>query len=324
MSTIVRIPEFLNALNSIKPNGQDKQGLKNYRDLVNALCKKEVKYLRDNLALSSLRSAITQYRNAIRTRFDDAVLPVSYKDKATTKPSHVAIKYLCLSKQEKTNYCKNEIERKNRYLSGDARLIICNHDDLIDKATQLLDSESIYDLASGLLLLTGRRATEIMKTACFQVIDDNHVLFSGQLKNEKCGIKAHNARDNFVIPVLANSQKIVNALNKIRELKPLQDKTEKEVNSLVSNTLGKAVKRNLSGFLKVAIYQENGYSLRDYDFLEPKNLRSMYVHIANEKITKFPVLHSFAIDVLGHSNNQSVDNYMEFDLEVNFSRKFEC
>lgn len=96
MSTIIRIPEFLNALNSIRHNGQDKQGLKNYRDLVNALCKKEVKYLRDNLALSSLRSAITQYRNAIRTRFDDAVLPVSYKDKATTKPSHVAIKYLCL------------------------------------------------------------------------------------------------------------------------------------------------------------------------------------------------------------------------------------
>lgn len=323
MTTIVRIPEFLTALNSIKLCGHDKQDIKLYREHINSLCKKEINYLRNNLSLTSLRSAITQYRNAIRKSFNNNVINVSYKDKSTSKPTHVAIKYLSLSKQEKNNYCKKEIERKNKYLSGDARLIICNHDKLIDKATSLLNSESIYDLATALLLLTGRRATEIMKTACFQVIDENHVLFSGQLKNEKCGVKAHNARDNFIIPVLANSQKIVDALNKIRRLKPLDDKTEKEVNALTSNALGKAVKRNLLGFLKAAVYQDNGYILRNYDFLEPKNLRSMYVHIANEELTKFPVLHSFAIDVLGHSNNQSVDNYMEFELESNFLKKIQ-
>ena len=315
MTKITRINEFVDGLSSIHLNGNDKDSVAAYRKRVNAFCKKEVEYLRKNLTLTSLRSSLTDYRNAVRNHFAGQYLPITFQDRHSGK-GHIALKYLIIKKEETKTYEAQETARKDKYLHGLSRLIICNHSDLVEKAGALLDSNSVYDIAAGLLLLTGRRVTEIFKTAHFYAIDNNHVRFSGQLKNEKCGVAAKGARDNYVIPVLADSQRIIDALARVRELKPLQDKTEKEVNTLVSNSIGKAVKRNLKGFIKhsVDLSLDN---LVSWNSIEPKNLRSMYVHIAHYNLARTAVLGSFAHEVLGHANSGAVDNYMEYMLYPN-------
>lgn len=312
MAKIIRTEQFISALKSISFDDTEKNNLASYRKAVNACCKREVDYLRKHLTLTSLRSALTEYRNAVRTTFEGCALPVTYKDRHSGY-GHIALKYLTLKKEEVNAFDMQETARKEHYLHGQSRLIICNHSELVKKADALLDSNSVYDVAAGLLLLTGRRATEILKTASFKFVDNSHVLFSGQLKNEKCGVMAKGGRDNYIIPILTDSNRIINALARIREMKPLQDKTEKEVNALTSCALGRAVKRNLMGYIKKSVHNsiEN---LIDYSFLEPKNLRSMYVHIAQNQFEPLSVLNSFAHDVLGHATKGAVDNYMEFML----------
>ena len=312
MAKITRIDEFLTALENIIFDVADKNNVATYRKAVNACCKKEVEYLRKHLTLTSLRSALTSYRNAVRANFEGRALPVTYKDHHSGN-GHIALKYLTLKREEVKTYDMHETARKENYLHGKSRLIICNHKELIEKADSLLDSSSAYDIAAGLLLLTGRRATEILKTASFEFIDSNHVRFTGQLKNEKCGVAAKGARDNYIIPVLTDSNRIIDALARLRALKPMQDKTEKEVNTLTSCALGRAVKRNLMGYAKKPVNQSID-NLIDYNFLEPKNLRSIYVHIAQMKFEPLAVLSSFAHEVLGHSTKGAVDNYMEFML----------
>jgi hypothetical protein len=312
MTKITRIPEFLNTLENISVDVADKSNVVIYRKAVNLCCKKEVEYLRKHLTLTSLRSALTDYRNAVRAKFEGRTLPVTYKDRHSGN-GHIALKYLTIKKEEVNAFEVQETARKEHYLHGKSRLIICNHSDLVEKADALLDSNSVYDIAAGLLLLTGRRSTEILKTASFEFVDNNHVRFSGQLKNEKCGVMAKDGRDNYVIPVLANSQRIIDALARVRALKPMQDKTEKEVNTLASCALGRAVKRNLTGYIKKSVNQSIS-NLLDYNFIEPKNLRSMYVHIAQIRFEPLSVLSSFAHDVLGHATKGAVDNYMEYML----------
>lgn len=312
MAKITRTEEFIHAIENISFDMTNKNNVATYRKAVNACCKREVEYLRKNLTLTSLRSALTDYRNAVRTKFEGRALPVTYKDRHSGN-GHIALKYLILKKEEVKTYDMHETARKEHYLHGKSRLIICNHNELIEKADSLLDSSSAYDIAAGLLLLTGRRATEILKTASFEFVDNNHVRFAGQLKNEKCGVAAKGARDNYIIPVLTDSERIINALARLRALKPLQDKTEKEVNTLTSCALGRAVKRNLMGYVKKPVNQSID-NLIDYNFLEPKNLRSIYVHIAHNQFEPLAVLSSFAHDVLGHATKGAVDNYMDFML----------
>ena len=312
MTKITRIDEFLSGLNDIESTVTNKESVATYRKLVNAHCKNEIKYLRKHLTLTSLRSSLTEYRNAVRARFEGKALPVTYTDRHSGC-GHIALKYLILKKEEVKTYELHETARKEKYLHGKSRLIICNHSELIEKAESLLDSSSAYDIAAGLLLLTGRRATEIMKTATFEAVDNNHVRFSGQIKNEKCGVAAIGARDNYIIPLLTSANRVINALARLREIKPLQDKTEKEVNTLTSCALGRAVKRNLTGYVKKPVNQSID-NLTDYNFIEPKNLRSMYVHIAHSQFEPLSVLSSFAHDVLGHATKGAVDNYMEYML----------
>lgn len=312
MAKVTRINEFLGGLNGIKTDVADKESVATYRKAVNAYCKAEINYLRKHLTLTSLRSALTDYRNAVRASFEGQELPVTYTDRHSGK-GHIALKYLVLKKEEVSAFEVQETARKEHYLHGKSRLIICNHDALIKKADSLLDSDSAYDIAAGLLLLTGRRATEIMKTASFEIVDNYHVRFSGQLKNEKCGVMANGGRDNYIIPVLVDSKRIIAALARVREIKPLQDKTEKDVNALTSCALGRAVKRNLLGYVKKSVNQSID-NLVDYNFIEPKNLRSIYVHIAQKQYEPLSVLSSFAHDVLGHATKGAVDNYMEYML----------
>lgn len=99
------------------------------------------------------------------------------------------------------------------------------------------EKPTLPELAIGVSLATGRRLTEVMKTATFRAVDDSTLLFSGQLKtkNRKLfeDIKA------YEIPTLINSEIVCKALKRIRK------ETRKEVlkytdvrGDLIERTLG--------------------------------------------------------------------------------------
>jgi hypothetical protein len=238
---------------------------------------------------------------------------VTYFDKKNNnEPTHIAVKYFTLKKSEIQEYNSYEENRKDAYLnvSNDNRLVIVDHNELINVATDLLSSNSDHEVVAGLLALTGRRTIEMWKTGCFEYIDDNKVLFSGQAKTRN----SPNAKHSYQIFTLCNAQLVCSALNQLRLNRDFTNKTEREVNSITSNYLSKVVKRHFNRF--VMRKNESGF-LDNYGFIEAKDLRAMYVHIAQAIFLPNSLITKFADTALGHvaTNGANSDNYMIFRLE---------
>jgi hypothetical protein len=77
------------------------------------------------------------------------------------------------------------------------------------------NSPSERDLAIAIALATGRRTTEVMKTAKFKAVDNQTLLFSGQLKTKNR--KIFEVLDSYEIPCLVNAKLIVKALSRLRK-----------------------------------------------------------------------------------------------------------
>jgi len=124
------------------------------------------------------------------------------------------------SRREATKHDKDNLTAK---VANQKRV---NPDDIIKVAEALLTENlaagadaDYMALACGLALATGRRRSEIMKTASFQITDTtpaNHVMFSGQLKT-----KDRSKFDDVVpyaIPTLVNPQLVVDSLKLLRKI----------------------------------------------------------------------------------------------------------
>ncbi len=312
MATVTRIDEFLADIEGLTLIGNasdySKDQIKNARDSINKRCKKEIDYLRKHLALTSLRRARSDYRNAIKARFKGQHLAMTCKDR-NGFATHIAYKYLVLNKTEVKSYSDHEKDRINSFLDGDYRIFIRNAKQMINHAIGLLDSDSFYDIATGLLLLTGRRSVEVLKTASFEAIAANKVLFSGQAKKSIYDAEGNKLdAEAYEIYTLCDAEIVAKALHKLRSIKDYSNKTEREVNSLAASALNKAVKRN---FLGKYTFNLDGVACMN---IEAKSLRSIYVHLAQRLFKENSELTKFANSQLGHSDRKTADNYMEYKL----------
>jgi hypothetical protein len=253
-----RIPEFIEALRSAETP-----------EAVSEQCKLEENYLDTELATSSKKRAFTRYRNAIKENFEgtDTFKHFVYTDKngqiVVDEYGKYIFKVFRLSKKElgllgekETNQIYNRHTKKRRergFVS--ANDIICKAEELVDISTH--KRVSYGRLAIGLMVLTGRRDTEIVKTASFKKLsegtqkhfeqaeklnlnEDDCVIFSGQLKTKE----SKNANlDPYVIPVLGDVDTIIEALRKLREIKDCTKLTNDEVHSQVNPTLNESIKR---------------------------------------------------------------------------------
>jgi len=95
---------------------------------------------------------------------------------------------------------------------------------LIETAAELINRDSWNYIAAGLILLTGRRPTEIVWSGKFSPASPYTVLFSGQLKKGNLQPKA------YEIPTLIEASLILFAYNRLRQL----DKIKKEILKLES------------------------------------------------------------------------------------------
>jgi len=89
---------------------------------------------------------------------------------------------------------------------------IDNPDAIVKRATVLLKSYQWSEIAAGLAVLTGRRSTEVIKTAQFEYKSKFSVVFTGALKRGNEPVECV-----FEIPTLCEASLVINAISSLRE-----------------------------------------------------------------------------------------------------------
>ena len=302
---INRVPQFIEALT---PLTDDKA--------IKELCDAELVYLRECLGIkysfneeglhddviegsvSGLHKQLTSYRNAVISQIPFTE-ENSYKVLKVRKyvTYHKAFKHLVKLPIERA--VRSEAQLTQIY-EDQSVLIPIDPDDLILKACELLKSESYLCVALGLMLLTGRRATEILKTAVMNVQTDSTVIFAGQLKTKD----SENAQTTpYEIPVLTDSQTVIEALAKLRQLRDFSALSNEAVHSRTNKSLNESVKRHFKGLIpdiKVASLR-SAYACIARHFYDPDEVGSVAAYYAF---------------ILGHSKKDvtTAQSYIDFKI----------
>lgn len=169
-----------------------------------ASCKNEVKELSKLYKGTYLRTIYTEYRSGLSD--------ITY------------LKSIFKIKESEQNKIQNDYSKK---LSKQHKELIRikNVEGLVSTALQLLESDNLISVVLGLCLLTGRRSTEILKTAKFtnHKKSNNMLMFSGQLKKR-------DSADTYGFYTLGNSAKSCKiALKKVRSMVDLKNVSNNDV-----------------------------------------------------------------------------------------------
>jgi Telomere resolvase len=199
--------------------------------------RKEMRSKDRKLALQTILNNLGAYRKAVRENFTGEVCDRIVKNLTLTVHQKKEIDAV------RSAY-RNRVELKNEQ----PRTPIYAPETLVNFAVELLTKfyggKQVYTaLALGLMLLTGRRAGEILKTAKFSLIPNQprKVFFEGQLK-----LKNNTKREaskGFVIPVLADAHIIIKALATLREIQNFEELTTAQVHQKTANPLGLYAKK---------------------------------------------------------------------------------
>src|SRR5690348_12155061 len=109
-------------------------------------------------------------------------------------------------------------------------------DVIVAKGTELLSSEQWPDVAAGLAVCTGRRLTEVLKTAQFEQKSAYSVLFKGQLKAK--------GAVTFEIPTLAPAVAVIEAITRLRAQLDTTGMEERSVSHKYSQLVKEAANRH--------------------------------------------------------------------------------
>ena len=321
---IARIEEFISKLTS----------LTRIKD-IKILCNQELDYLRKELKIETvyseagypvgvigdarrLKTQVSIYRKAISqlkttSRNSFSVVSNGYKENR-----HKALKYFNLENHEKRDVNTRDRTRvkedKSNRLSFDAIAVI-------DKALELIESESYISKVAGLYLLTGRRHEEILITGNFAKsdydvnseplirdwleYDIDSALFSGQVKRKGNDDRPYN------IPILAPLETIQAVIDWLRTNKPHKAGQRPKG----SKELGLKVRKEYqdSKLLPIPSGKE--------DYLNPHNLRSAYAAICwqlfKDSDTGFNCTEDiFVKSIMGHleETTQSAQAYLDYEL----------
>lgn len=145
---------------------------------------------------------------------------------------HFSLELIKFSREEQF-----ELNSQKRQSVGERNLqqqYLDNPDAIVAQAVRLLESPEWAEVAAGLTLLTGRRSTEILKTAEFEVKSQWSVLFQGALKRRGEAVPLV-----FEIPTLTTAGRVVEAVERLRSLLGTVDMS----GAAVSAKYGAAVSR---------------------------------------------------------------------------------
>jgi len=234
------------------------------------VCMAELRYLKRLYATSTRRGYLSAYRAAVQEQFGD---------------EHPALGFLKLSRYDESAVETGEARRISEQLNN---LVEIDADELVRAAVRLLGGTE-YAIATGLLLLTGRRPVEILNTGALAPSQArNMVKFSGQAKTRG----AASARtEPYDIPVLAKPAMVLGAFEKLRSA---LDKSDPD--------RGRCPGRGARRGDYLSYQAARNFADKQGNPARPKDLRAMYAAICYSRFCPRKVsLNAFYSYILGHS-----------------------
>lgn len=232
---------------------------------IQRLCEEEIAVWRARPTMKALRSLNTpmiETRNAIRR------LPVtaekSWMNPRTGEREHLALKYLNFSDEEWA--AMKALTEAGRQQRLEGQQLLDQPEAIVERAATLLVSPRWEDLTVGLAVTTGRRLTELLKTATFHPMRPWTVHFSGQLKQ-----KAERLAP-YEIPTLVEAELVLEAWQRLRSLLDCSVMENGEVERRYGPTVRATTERQLSDVIPTRAGKE--------DHLFVHLLRSVYGTLA--------------------------------------------
>ncbi len=269
---------------------------------VEYLCTEEKGWFEQQYANDNTRAAhMTRYRKAIAAMsqalsFPDAVTYEQETESGTVR-QHLALRWMNYDSsfheaRQAPTQAKTKAQRRQR--------VAFVPQPVVAAAISALSSDDYRQVAAAIILLTGRRPTEILKSGDFTQVNRYQVEFTGQLKSR-------DKADAYSIYCLCRSHLLIDAFTRFRRnvnIKALQEEENTAVDSRLNATINQAVRQIFGAVLPFPLGDEQ---------LSAKNLRAAYVNIAYYLFgTPSESIGSFAEDFLGHQNPSSAASYEDY------------
>ncbi len=174
--------------------------------------------------LKQQRNLMTDVRNAIKRQLGE---------------DHLALDCLNFTVAEWTTInspIEEQVASRNENV-----VLLENPDAIVTQAVRLLESREWAEVAAGLVVLTGRRSSEILGTAQFQPKSQWSVLFTGALKR-----RGESQRLSFEIPTLTTAERAIAALAKLRQMCPAEGLTAEQINQKYAQAVATACDQHFS------------------------------------------------------------------------------
>ncbi len=239
-----------------------------------ALCRAEIRLLEEGYPVGSIANQyLPEWRKAISLAVEENRLP-----KQDLKPNefgktyqHWGLKHL-LYPNEVYKGLKEKTTAANNQKQDDLKPIRANR--FIAKAKDLLEGETPYEWAVGLLSVTGRRFSEIVAKGEFKLTSHPYAIsFRGQLKK---GIQNLEEAQTFLIATLIESNKVLATLDKFRahsRIQELADLSPDAINSRLNTSIRHHIKREFEDTEIIPV-------LTGEKSISAHNLRGCYAEIA--------------------------------------------
>lgn len=180
-------------------------------------------------------------------------------------PNHEALEVVDFDKETWTQINNRSSDR----LAERKTKFIDDPDAIVNRASVLLGSYHWSEIAAGLAVVTGRRCTEVIKTAQFEYKTPYSVIFTGSLKR-----KGEPVECVFEIPTLCKSEKVIEAISSLR--KYLGTELEQLSPRQVSRRYGQAVASKCDRYFSKLVPPRE-----DKDNLYTHLFRAVYATIAS-------------------------------------------
>ena len=259
----------------------------------------EAQYQNDNTRAAHM----TKYRKGIASMTADRSFPdsVLYEQETVNGVAcqHLALKWMNYSSEF---HAARQAPTKEKTSAQRRGRVAFEPQPVIDAAVAALSSDSSWEVAAAIILLTGRRPTEILKTAAFEQVGAYQLAFTGQLK------RRDQAESEYEIYCLCRTHLLIDAFTRFRRIASIRELQQAEntaVDSRLNATVNRAVRAVfLDSILPAPLGEE---------YLSAKNLRAAYTNIAYHLFGSVEVsIGSFAEDFLGHQSVGSAANYEDY------------
>jgi integrase len=248
--------------------------------------------------MSGIRKAIKAWSES-QELTDMNSYPQNTKEGVVTQ--HLALLYMNYPREH--NQVNNEAKQDRKDEQRRNLESINCVDQYQAKIDELLASTDHRELVGGLIAATGRRPSEIYKTADFKQVGQFEVMFTGQAKTRG------GERDAYPTYTLVESAKVIDALARLRrmpEIKELRRQTLAEVDSGKNNKMNAAVKQHFSPLINPPHGEAE---------LSAKNLRASYAAIAIYLFCPWQMsTNLFIKERLGHTSDATATAYEDYQI----------